>query len=223
MFEVLDIYDYFIVGVGFVGCLLVNWFFVDFVNCVLLLEVGGLDNYFWIYIFVGYFYCIGNLCIDWCFDIDEVFGFNGCFLKYLCGKVFGGCFLINGMIYMCGQVCDYDQWVVEGNLGWSWRELLLLFCRMEDYFVGISEMYGVGGEWWVECQWFFWKLFDVFQQVVVQIGIVSVEDFNGGDNEGCGYFQVNQCGGVCWNVLKGFLCGIVQCVNLMVLIYVEVQ
>lgn len=67
------------------------------------------------------------------------------------------------------------------------------------------------------------KLLDAFQQAAAQTGIASVEDFNGGDNEGCGYFQVNQRGGVRWNASKGFLRGIAQRANLTVLTHAEVQ
>ncbi len=221
--EVLDTYDYLIVGAGPAGCLLANRLSADPANRVLLLEAGGPDNYPWIHIPVGYLYCIGNPRTDWCFDTDEVPGLNGRSLKYPRGKVLGGCSSINGMIYMRGQARDYDQWVAEGNPGWSWRELLPLFRRMEDHFAGTSEMHGAGGEWRVERQRLSWKLLDAFQQAAAQTGIASVEDFNGGDNEGCGYFQVNQRGGVRWNASKGFLRGIAQRANLTVLTHAEVQ
>ena len=221
--EVLDTYDYLIVGAGPAGCLLANRLSADPANRVLLLEAGGPDNYPWIHIPVGYLYCIGNPRTDWCFDTDKVPGLNGRSLKYPRGKVLGGCSSINGMIYMRGQARDYDQWVAEGNPGWSWRELLPLFRRMEDHFAGTSEMHGAGGEWRVERQRLSWKLLDAFQQAAAQTGIASVEDFNGGDNEGCGYFQVNQRGGVRWNASKGFLRGIAQRANLTVLTHAEVQ
>lgn len=160
--EVLDTYDYLIVGAGPAGCLLANRLSADPANRVLLLEAGGPDNYPWIHIPVGYLYCIGNPRTDWCFDTDEVPGLNGRSLKYPRGKVLGGCSSINGMIYMRGQARDYDQWVAEGNPGWSWRELLPLFRRMEDHFAGTSEMHGAGGEWRVERQRLSWKLLDAF-------------------------------------------------------------
>lgn len=98
--EVLDTYDYLIVGAGPAGCLLANRLSADPANRVLLLEAGGPDNYPWIHIPVGYLYCIGNPRTDWCFDTDEVPGLNGRSLKYPRGKVLGGCSSINGMIYM---------------------------------------------------------------------------------------------------------------------------
>ena len=69
--EVLDTYDYLIVGAGPAGCLLANRLSADPANRVLLLEAGGPDNYPWIHIPVGYLYCIGNPRTDWCFDTDE--------------------------------------------------------------------------------------------------------------------------------------------------------
>ena len=68
--EVLDTYDYLIVGAGPAGCLLANRLSADPANRVLLLEAGGPDNYPWIHIPVGYLYCIGNPRTDWCFDTD---------------------------------------------------------------------------------------------------------------------------------------------------------
>ncbi|MEX5331654.1 GMC family oxidoreductase [Pseudomonas paraeruginosa] len=221
--EVLDTYDYLIVGAGPAGCLLANRLSADPANRVLLLEAGGPDNYPWIHIPVGYLYCIGNPRTDWCFDTDAVPGLDGRSLKYPRGKVLGGCSSINGMIYMRGQARDYDQWAAEGNPGWSWKDLLPLFRRMEDHFAGTSELHGAGGEWRVERQRLSWALLDAFQRAAAQTGIASVEDFNGGDNEGCGYFQVNQRGGVRWNAAKGFLRGIAQRANLTVLTHAEVQ
>lgn len=72
--EVLDTYDYLIVGAGPAGCLLANRLSADPANRVLLLEAGGPDNYPWIHIPVGYLYCIGNPRTDWCFDTDKVPG-----------------------------------------------------------------------------------------------------------------------------------------------------
>ncbi|WP_044873711.1 GMC family oxidoreductase [Pseudomonas sp. LFM046] len=218
-----DTFDYLIVGAGPAGCLLANRLSADPANQVLLLEAGGRDNYPWIHIPVGYLYCIGNPRTDWCFDTDAVPGLDGRALKYPRGKVLGGCSSINGMIYMRGQARDYDQWAAAGNLGWSWQELLPLFRGMEDHFAGASALHGAGGEWRVERQRLSWALLDSFREAAAQTGIASVEDFNGGDNEGCGYFQVNQRGGVRWNASKGFLRGVLQRPNLTVLTGAEAQ
>ena len=56
-----------------------------------------------------------------------------------------------------------------------------------------------------------------------ETGIAPVEDFNTGDNEGCGYFQVNQRAGVRWNASKAYLRPARQRPNLTVLTGVEAE
>ncbi|OBY92240.1 choline dehydrogenase [Pseudomonas sp. AU11447] len=219
--QALDAYDYLIVGAGPAGCLLANRLSADPANRVLLLEAGGPDNYPWIHIPVGYLYCIGNPRTDWCFDTEKVPGLNGRAIKYPRGRTLGGCSSINGMIYMRGQALDYDGWAAEGNPGWGWNDLLPLFMKMEDHFGGSSELHGSGGEWRVEKQRLSWAILDAFREAAAQSGVRSVEDFNGGDNEGCGYFQVNQRSGVRWNASKAFLRPIANRANLTVLTHVE--
>ncbi|MGV8860316.1 MAG: GMC family oxidoreductase [Pseudomonas sp.] len=214
-------YDYVIVGAGPAGCLLANRLSQNPAHRVLLLEAGGLDNYPWIHIPVGYLYCIGNPRTDWCFKTEAEPGLNGRSLNYPRGKVLGGSSSINGMIYMRGQARDYDDWAAQGNVGWGWKEVLPLFKRSENHYAGDSAMHGAGGEWRVEQQRLSWGILDAFRQAAAQTGIESIDDFNGGDNEGCSYFQVNQRRGVRWNASKAFLRPVAQRKNLTVLTGVE--
>ena len=50
-----------------------------------------------------------------------------------------------------------------------------------------------------------WEILDAFREAAAEAGIPKVDDFNRGDNEGCGYFHVNQKTGIRWNTSKGFL------------------
>ncbi|MNJ42273.1 Alcohol dehydrogenase [acceptor] [compost metagenome] len=184
---------------------------------VLLLEAGGRDNYPWIHIPVGYLYCIGNPRTDWCFKTEAQPGLNGRALGYPRGKVLGGCSSINGMIYMRGQAGDYDRWAEQGNAGWGWKDVLPLFKASENHFGGASEVHGNEGEWRVEQQRYSWAILDAFRDAAAQSGIDTVADFNGGDNQGCGYFQVNQRSGIRWNSAKAFLRPVLKRPNLTVL------
>lgn len=103
---------------------------------------------------------------------------------------------------MRGQAADYDHWAALGNPGWGWDEVLPLFKHCEDHFGGASAHHGAGGEWRVERQRLSWTLLEAFRAAAGETGIAPVEDFNTGDNEGCGYFQVNQRGGVRWNASR---------------------
>jgi choline dehydrogenase len=64
---------------------------------------------------------------------------------------------------------------------------------------------GAGGEWRVERQRLRWDILDAFAQAAQQAGIAAVADFNRGNNEGVGYFEVNQRRGWRWNTVKAFL------------------
>ncbi|MCE3602638.1 GMC family oxidoreductase N-terminal domain-containing protein [Massilia sp. P8910] len=199
-------YDYIIVGGGTAGCVLANRLTRRRDTTVLLIEAGGRDDYVWIHIPVGYLHCIGNPRTDWLYKTEPDAGLNGRSLIYPRGKVLGGSSSINGMIYMRGQSQDYDRWAeLTGDSGWGWDKVLPLFKKSEDYHGGASDLHGTGGEWRVEKQRLSWQLLDAFRDAAEQTGIRKTEDFNGGDNEGCNYFDVNQKRGIRWNTAKAFL------------------
>jgi choline dehydrogenase len=199
-------WDYIVVGAGTAGCLLANRLSADPATRVLLLEAGGRDDYRWIHIPVGYLYCIGNPRTDWLYKTEPDAGLNGRSLRYPRGKVLGGCSSINGMIYMRGQSRDYDGWAREvDDPTWRWDACLPFFKRHEDHWRGADALHGQGGEWRVERQRLSWPLLEAFAQAAQQAGIPASDDFNRGDNEGVGYFEVNQKRGVRWNASKAFL------------------
>jgi choline dehydrogenase-like flavoprotein len=210
-------FDYVIVGAGSAGCVLANRLSADPDVSVLLLEAGGRDNYHWIHIPVGYLYTMNNPRTDWCFSTEAEEGLNGRALNYPRGKVLGGCSSINGMIYMRGQARDYDQWRQMGNTGWGWDDVLPCFRKSEDHFLGADEHHGEGGEWRVEKPRISWEILDNWILAAEQCGIPKTDDFNRGNNEGVGYFQVNQKSGWRWTTAKGFLRPAMNRPNLTVL------
>jgi choline dehydrogenase len=212
-------FDYIIIGAGTAGCLLANRLSRDPAKRVLLIEAGRADNYHWIHIPVGYLYCIGNPRTDWLYQTEPDAGLNGRRLRYPRGKVLGGCSSINGMIYMRGQARDYDRWAqLTGDEAWSWHHSLPDFMAHESHYRlngqhletsqnlnQFKQFHGAGGEWRVEKQRLRWDLLDAFAQAAQQAGIPATDDFNQGDNEGVGYFEVNQRSGWRWNTAKAFL------------------
>lgn len=212
-------FDYVIIGGGTAGCLLANRLSAEPNHRVLLLEAGKTDSYPWIHIPVGYLYCIGNPRTDWMYHTEPDAGLNNRVQRYPRGRVLGGCSSINGMIYMRGQARDYDAWAkITGDDSWSWQNALADFKAHENHYrldqgadpitgnnSRFSDMHGSGGEWRVEKQRLSWDVLDSFADAAEQAGIEKIDDFNGGDNAGVGYFDVNQRSGWRWSSSKAFL------------------
>ncbi|MES2297314.1 MAG: GMC family oxidoreductase N-terminal domain-containing protein [Pseudomonadota bacterium] len=217
-------YDYIIIGAGTAGCVLANRLTRDIKVRVLLIEAGGKDDYLWIHIPVGYLHCIGNPRTDWMYRTEPDAGLVGRSLIYPRGKVLGGCSSINGMIYMRGQSQDYDRWAdLCGDPTWRWDQVLPLFKQSEDHHGGASPWHGAGAEWRVERQRLSWKILDAFRDAAQQCGIEKVEDFNGGDNAGSAYFEVNQRRGIRWNTAKAFLRPAARRPNLTIMTACQVE
>ena len=225
-----NLFDYIIIGAGTAGCLMANRLSADASKRVLLIEAGRKDDYHWIHIPVGYLYCIGNPRTDWLYNTEPDAGLNGRSLRYPRGKTLGGCSSINGMIYMRGQARDYDEWAqLTGDMAWRWENALPHFKLHENHYKGADALHGArgvapelmqdknipyqkllrhhnaGGEWRVEKQRLRWDVLDAFSEAAVQAGIPATDDFNRGNNEGVGYFEVNQKNGWRWNTAKAFL------------------
>lgn len=230
-------FDFIIVGAGTAGCLVANRLSRNPARRVLLLEAGPRDTYPWIHIPVGYLYCIGNPRTDWLYQTEAEPGLNGRRLRYPRGRTLGGCSSINGMIYMRGQARDYDGWAAEtGEEAWTWANSLPDFKAHEDHYrldkgadpatgdnSRFSDMHGHGGEWRIEKQRLKWDILESFAEAAVEAGVPRSADFNTGDNEGIGYFEVNQKSGWRWNTSKAFLRPVRERANLTVWTQAQVE
>ena len=216
-------YDYIIVGAGSAGCLLANRLSADPRHRVLLVEAGGGDNWIWLHIPVGYLFAIGDPRADWMLETTPQAGLDGRVLAYPRGKVIGGSSAINAMIYMRGQARDYDGWRERGLAGWGWSDVLPYFLRHEDHIDPQGEHHRGGGEYRVEHPRVRWDILDAIRRAGEQAGVAQIDDFNGGDNEGSSYFQVNQRAGRRWSTATAFLKPILARPNLRLVKGVEVE
>src|SRR5690606_25220720 len=79
------------------------------------------------------------------------------------------------------------------------------FIRSEDNYRGAAPFHGAGGEWKVARQRLRWDILEAFRDAAEEMGIPRRDDFNDGDNEGSGFFEVNQRNGIRWTAAKAFL------------------
>ncbi len=182
-------YDYIIVGAGSAGCVMANRLSADPANRVLLLEAGPEDKNFWIHVPLGYGKNIVNPDVNWCFESEpEEYNFGR---KYFLprGKVLGGSSSINGMVYVRGQVEDFDTWAQMGCRGWSYDDVLPYFRKAEDNERGESDIHGVGGPLSVSDVNEKTDICDALIAAGVEAGIPFNNDVNGRVQEGIGYHQ----------------------------------
>ena len=184
-------YDFIIIGAGSAGCVLANRLSREASHRVLLLEAGGRDSNPLIHIPAGFIAMMKNTQLNWCYKTEREPEVNMRQLDFPRGKVLGGSSSINGMVYVRGHQLDYDDWQAGGCPGWDWQHVLPWFVYSEDYERGPSRYHGIGGPLWVGDPINYYPVGDVFIQAGMREGIDRSDDFNTGDNEGIGYYQVN--------------------------------
>ena len=100
----------------------------------------------------------------------------------------GGSFIINGMVYVRGHACDFDEWHEQGAIGWSYQECLPYFRRAESWMGGEDAYRGVDGPVGT-CNgnnMTLNPLYDAFIDAGQQAGYPKTDDYNGYQQEGFG-------------------------------------
>ena len=183
-------WDYVIIGAGSAGCVLANRLSADGRHSVLLLEAGPPDRYPWIHVPIGYAKTMFNPVYNWCFKTEPEPQMNGREVYWPSGKTLGGSSSINGLIYIRGQREDYEHWAALGNPGWSYRDVLPYFRKLEHNVRGDSEYHGVGGPLWASDIVAKHELVEALIAAGGELGIPANPDFNGATQEGAGYYQL---------------------------------
>ena len=189
-------YDFVIVGAGSAGCPLANRLSADGRYRVALLEAGPKDRNPWIHIPVGYFKTMGNPGTDWLYKTQADPGIADRSIPWPRGRVLGGSSSINGLLYVRGQAQDYDGWAQLGNTGWSWDDVLPIFKRSESW-KGDSQGSSRGSDGPLSVQNSRLKrdIVDLWIDAAVDAGYKRNPDYNDGDQEGVGHFQMTMTGG----------------------------
>jgi choline dehydrogenase len=128
---------------------------------------------------------------DWGFTAEAV---PGRMIPYPRGRVTGGSSAVNATIALRGVPADYDEWAALGNDGWSWRDVLPYFRRLEDDPEGSEDLHGRGGPVVISR----WRRDDLiptqraFFDVCRRLGFPEVTDHNHPDATGVGPFPQNR-------------------------------
>lgn len=188
------IFDYVIVGGGSAGAVMAARLSEDPDVSVCLLEAGGKGDHILIRAPAGVVALMpGKGKINnWALLTEEQVELNGRRGFQPRGRGLGGSSLINAMLYVRGHKADYDSWAEHGCEGWGWDDVLPYFRKAECHEEGASEYHGADGPLHVCKQRSPRPISEAFVQAAKERGYPATDDFNEGDNEGVGLYEVTQ-------------------------------
>jgi choline dehydrogenase len=198
-------HDVVVVGAGAAGCVLAARLTENPSLSVLLLESGAERRGPLLSIPAAETLLMGNRRYDWCFETEADPSIDGRSVRIPRGRLLGGSNVINGMIFVRGAREDYDGWARAGNAGWSWEDVLPYFRRLERTAGLGGEARGQDGPMPVVLPRERDGLCDAFLSAARSAGFPANPDYNSGDQEGVGYYQVTQESGRRSSALGSYL------------------
>lgn len=188
-------YDYIVVGAGSAGAVVASRLSEDPRNRVLLLEAGP-ASHFWARIPIGFAKLIANPAANWLYSSEPEPNTNGRRLPVPRGRILGGSSAINGLAFVRGQAQDFDTWAQMGNRGWSYRDVLPFFKRMESYEGGGDDAYrGRQGPLRITNPVPRDPLLKAIVEAAGQVGIRYNPDYNGERQDGIAMSQASIASG----------------------------
>jgi choline dehydrogenase len=200
-----ETFDFIVTGAGSAGAVVAARLSESGRHSVLLLEAGPPDTNPWIHIPLGFAKTYIDSKVNWKFESAPQPGLDNRRLYLPRGKTLGGTSSINGMVYIRGNHADYDDWRQRGCVGWDWDSVLPYFRKAQNQARGESEYHATGGPLNVSDQPKRFELSDALLTACEQAGIPRNPDFNGAQQEGCGYYQTTTSNRRRWSTAKAYL------------------
>ncbi len=184
-------FDYIVIGAGSAGGFLVLRLSENPDVRILLLEAGIDANHWSIRMPAASRNNYTGGPRNWCFETEPEPHMNQRRLFQPRGKTLGGSSSLNGMVYVRGHPRDYDGWAENGAPGWSWREVLPYFKRLETYAPGADDYRGGDGPVRVERLGNHHPIEQAFLDACSEFGCAQPRDYNGAEQEGATAFDAN--------------------------------
>ena len=147
-----------------------------------------------------------NTAADWGFYTVPQLGCRGRRIFWPRGRMVGGSGALNAMIYIRGLPSDYDGWARLGCPNWSWGDVLPVFKMSEDnQRLGNDPLHGAGGPLHVSDPAYVDRGERMWIEAAQAAGHKLNADFNGTEQEGCGFFQFVIKDGERWGTGKSYL------------------
>lgn len=199
-------YDYIIIGAGSAGCVLANRLTEDAGTSVLVLEFGGSDRSVIIQMPSAFSLPMNTKKYNWHYETVAEPHLDDRRLHCPRGKVLGGSSSINGLVYIRGHACDFDEWESLGAKNWSYRNCLPYFKRAENYKFGGDDYRGGAGPLSTNNGNNMQNpLYGAWVQAGAEAGYIKTDDCNGYMQEGFGAMHMTVKDGVRWSTANAYL------------------
>ncbi|MFJ4453869.1 choline dehydrogenase [Pseudomonas sp. NPDC089392] len=199
-------YDYIIIGAGSAGCVLANRLTEDAGTSVLVLEFGGSDRSVLIQMPSAFSLPMNTSKYNWRYETVAEPHLDNRRLHCPRGKVLGGSSSINGLVYIRGHACDFDEWESLGAKNWGYRNCLPYFKRAEQYKFGGDDYRGGAGPLSTNNGNNMQNpLYGAWVEAGAEAGYIKTDDCNGYMQEGFGAMHMTVKDGVRWSTANAYL------------------